>query len=83
MKRSSFRRRLRSLWTIVRGRRRRRRRGRWWRRRPPPEDALVPVGPPKKPPLAGAVALEPPEPEQWDVDAYGRPLPAADAGDHE
>jgi hypothetical protein len=39
-----------------------------------PEDALVPTGPPKKPPLAGAAALPLPEPEERDVDAYGKPL---------
>ncbi len=38
------------------------------------EDALVPSGPPRKPPLAGAVALPLPEPEAREVDAYGRPL---------
>jgi hypothetical protein len=36
------------------------------------EDALVPVGPPRKPKPAAAVALPPPEPESDPVDAYGR-----------
>ena len=35
-------------------------------------DALVSLGPPPKPLQSGAVALPVPEPEEWDVDAYGR-----------
>ena len=42
----------------------------------PPEDpfehALVPLGPPRTPLLSDGVALPLPEPEEWDVDAYGR-----------
>jgi hypothetical protein len=64
--------RLRSLWRTVR------------RRRPVPEwpgdsagedpfqEALVPLGPPRRPLRSDGVALSLPEPEEWDVDAYGR-----------
>jgi hypothetical protein len=38
----------------------------------PFEEALVPLGPPPKPLQSGAVALPRPEPDEWDVDAYGR-----------
>ena len=38
----------------------------------PHEHALVPLGPPRKPLLSDGVALPLPEPEDWDVDAYGR-----------
>jgi hypothetical protein len=38
----------------------------------PFEEALVRLGPPRKPLQSGAVALPLPEPEEWDVDAYGR-----------
>jgi hypothetical protein len=43
----------------------------------PFEEARVPLGPPRKPLQSGAVALPLPEPEEWDVEAYGR---AADGG---
>jgi hypothetical protein len=66
-------RRVRSLWNVL------------LRKKEPPkrgggdfppdfEDALVPTGPRRTPPLAGEVALPLPDPEVWDVDAYGRPL---------
>ena len=42
---------------------------------PPEEDALVPTDPPKMPPRTSATALPRPEPENWDVDALGRPVP--------
>ena len=38
----------------------------------PFEPALVPLGPPRKPLLSDGVALPLPEPEDRDVDAYGR-----------
>lgn len=37
------------------------------------EPALVPIGPPRGPLLSGAVALEPPDDDDWDGDVVAYP----------
>jgi hypothetical protein len=39
---------------------------------PQSDEARIPLGPPRTPPQSGAVALPLPEPDDPDLDAYGR-----------